>query len=124
MTIDIHFTGERFYPSIIKNELLPDLDIHCEYGVIVKIGRYKGQPCPYGLAILIMPEELEVKCCYEFFDRYINLLYDNREILKRSGLGDVEFSINSNYIFNIRQNLFEKLISISGSISNNPFDYE
>ena len=112
MTIDIHFDGVVFYPSIIKAELLPDLNIHTEYGV----------PAPFGFAIWVMPEELEIKECYNFFDRYINLLYDNREILTRAGCTGVEFSINSDYIFNIRQNLMEKLFLISGTIENNPYD--
>ena len=71
MTIDIHFDGVLFYPSIIKEELFPELDIHTEYGVIAEKGRYKGCPAPFGLAILRMPEELEIKDCYDFFNRYI-----------------------------------------------------
>ena len=68
-TIYVNWVGDNFYPSQVKQKLNIPIKILCETGVITPIGRYRGMPSPFGMAVYEFPvinNDLETsleQCC-------------------------------------------------------------
>jgi hypothetical protein len=93
--IDIRLEGSEFSPKkLMKLTNLP-LEVLAEKGEIAHIGRYKGKPFPYGMALL----EVKEKSGENFnaaLGRYMQiLLKDGKKALMESGVNEVVVDIET-----------------------------
>ena len=91
--VNIYFYGENFSPKKLK-ELTGDgidkinlpsktkMTILAEVGEIGTTGRYKGEPMPYGLAWILVPDAT--------IDDTITILSEMKPILRESGIQKID----------------------------------
>lgn len=118
--IDIRFEGQKFIPSILRNETNWPLNILVEAGQISPKGIYKGKPSPYGIAYFTVNLDLENGDPIKTIDTYSDRLIKHKKILQKSGVEeiifDVETSNSQEYSYNLENKIINKLHKLNARV--------
>ena len=94
----IMLKGDKFYPSKLAPAVPWPLKILAETGQLSPRGRFKGQPSPYGMATIDVPELGKFgfsnkMSLQDIIEAYADALIQHIEALKKYGVEEIIFDI-------------------------------
>lgn len=89
--VDCNLWGERFSPGAVERETGIVFDRKNERGDIGTIGRYRGQPLPYGGATLVLREGGERGEMVP--PKAIRLIARNLDIFRQAGATEIQIDV-------------------------------
>lgn len=118
--IDIQFKGNGFSPKTLKKLTDLPLEILIESGQIAKIGRYKSEKSPFGIALLKLENSDNV------LTEWSKKLLDIQESLLQSKVEeivfDIEFTIENFKNFTVTTELANNLSLLNAKINFNKIE--
>ena len=112
--IDIQFKGKDFVPIDLSQGINLPIETLVSSGQLGKVGRYKGQPVPYGIGLL------KINPTAETMNEYSDLLLKNKAKLKKYKVEEIVFDVDANSTglkeISISGGLLKKLSSLNARI--------
>ena len=119
VNIDIRFEGNKLSPEKLKTLTGFPIEVLAEYGEVAKIGRYKGMPSPYGLALLKVSKK-QNKNINDILNTYLNKLIVKKEKLARIGVEEIIIDVETPPIkeseLSFDKNILSKLLKLNARI--------
>lgn len=88
--IDIQFKGQTLRPRALSAAIGMSIESLIESGELGKIGRYKGQPSPYGIGLL------KVKPSTSELEKVVQNLADQLSLLATYGVEEIVIDVDTN----------------------------
>lgn len=90
--IEIVFEGSQFRPQVLKEKGGLPLEVVAEFGAVATKGRYKGQPSPYGLALLKV-SAAATDDINPLLSETLNRLMELQPLLAESGVEEITLDL-------------------------------